>query len=284
MNPVEFMKPRIRNAVRATLVQNGPWKILGSLLSRSPYFRVQRGWVTEKNFHDSVARIFAKAEVLSGPFQGLRYPRHEARGSALWPKLLGTYELELHQLIAEILQRDYATILDWGSAEGYYLIGLGSHFEKAQLYAIDPDPKARALSQAMAMENDIAATRLHHCEGAVLADFSTQLTTPTLLVCDCEGYEAKLFSRDIERLDQCDVLIECHDHLVPGITDLMRRTLEPTHKISLFQARPRVIEDIPADMYSAEASALSSHDWSRVMSEGRPASMTWLFAERSAAG
>jgi hypothetical protein len=41
------------------------------------------------------------------------------------PKWLGTYELELHSIIKGILRAEYNTIIDIGSAEGYYSVGLG---------------------------------------------------------------------------------------------------------------------------------------------------------------
>lgn len=71
--------------------------------------------------------------VQGGPFQGLQYvpsivesalavPR--ALGSALIPKLLGCYEAELQGVLAQILATPYQDILDIGSAEGYYAVGL----------------------------------------------------------------------------------------------------------------------------------------------------------------
>jgi hypothetical protein len=43
-------------------------------------------------FHELVREM----TVRSGPFQGMRYPGAEAAGSALIPKLLGSYQRELH--------------------------------------------------------------------------------------------------------------------------------------------------------------------------------------------
>jgi hypothetical protein len=49
--------------------------------------------------------------VLDGPFAGMRYvPR--AAGSSLLPKLLGSYEAELHGIVAVVINSDYRKIVD----------------------------------------------------------------------------------------------------------------------------------------------------------------------------
>src|SRR6267378_8476241 len=51
----------------------------------------------EQVFVDQVIqKICPDLTVRHGFFQGMHYPRHRAISSALFPKLLGTYERELH--------------------------------------------------------------------------------------------------------------------------------------------------------------------------------------------
>src|SRR4051812_36356723 len=56
------------------------------------------------------------ATVMSGPFRGMRYIRDWV-GVAC--KVIGTYERELHPLIAELLTAPYKRVVNVGSAEGY---------------------------------------------------------------------------------------------------------------------------------------------------------------------
>src|SRR5688500_985732 len=73
-------------------------------------------------------RRFAKRHGLSvrrGPFHGMTYPE-SAVGLAeqLVPKLLGSYECELHGALEQVIQGDYEQVVDIGAADGYYAVGL----------------------------------------------------------------------------------------------------------------------------------------------------------------
>lgn len=69
--------------------------------------------------------------VRRGPFAGLRYPSHDAVGSSLWPKLLGSYEAELAPTFEALCATPYRTVVDVGAAEGYYAVGLGLRLGEA---------------------------------------------------------------------------------------------------------------------------------------------------------
>src|SRR5229473_2239235 len=62
-------------------------------------------------------------KVLNGPFQGMMLASGSAEGCYV-PKLLGCYEAELHPYVAEAAQRGYEAIINVGTAEGYYAIGM----------------------------------------------------------------------------------------------------------------------------------------------------------------
>jgi hypothetical protein len=77
-------------------------------------------------------------EVTGGPFAGLRYvPRYVSWSVDLIPKLLGTYEQELHPVIERWLNAGFDTFVDVGSAEGYYAVGLARGVEGARVHAFD---------------------------------------------------------------------------------------------------------------------------------------------------
>ena len=70
----------------------------------------------------------------SGPFAGMSCIS-EAICSSLVPKLLGSYESELHQVLNQILETDYQNVIDIGCAEGYYAVGLALRLPNARVYA-----------------------------------------------------------------------------------------------------------------------------------------------------
>ena len=71
------------------------------------------------------------------------------------PKLVGSYEAELHGVIEQIVATDYQVVVDVGCAEGYYANGLARRLPSARVYAFDTDPEARHLCEAMAALNGV---------------------------------------------------------------------------------------------------------------------------------
>src|SRR3990172_3223867 len=66
----------------------------------------------------------ADCRVASGPFQGMRYVG-KAVESAFFPKLMGTYEKELHGIwYRQIAAASSRWVVNIGAAEGYYAVGL----------------------------------------------------------------------------------------------------------------------------------------------------------------
>src|SRR5690606_30246863 len=62
-------------------------------------------------------QIFHDGVVLGGPFAGMRYPEKRAIGSAIYPKLLGSYEMELHPLFDRLRNQEFGSVVDIGCAE-----------------------------------------------------------------------------------------------------------------------------------------------------------------------
>src|SRR4051794_23892795 len=64
-------------------------------------------------------------EVRHGPLAGMFYlPGLEATSGDLVAKLLGAYEEELHRVLERWIASGAGTVIDVGSAEGYYAVGL----------------------------------------------------------------------------------------------------------------------------------------------------------------
>jgi hypothetical protein len=218
--------------------------------------------------------IVASRTVLNGIFKGLRYPDLEASGSALWPKLLGSYELEIQELLEKLCQKKYKNIYNIGCAEGYYAVGFGLRIPSAKIFAYDSDPEARQRTVQMATLNNVQ-------DSIVVGDFfsSSDLSTipqghMCLVVCDCEGYEKQIFHAEgIRYLLDSDVLIEIHDFIDITISDSLKEVFKDSHDLISVKS----IDDIEkAKIYKfPEASQYSLEERKMLFAEGRPAIMEW---------
>ncbi|GAB3903624.1 50S ribosomal protein L11 methyltransferase [Mucilaginibacter boryungensis] len=225
--------------------------------------------------NDTIQAIFPTNQVLHGPFQGMKYPSFAAVGSALYPKLLGCYEKELSEAITDLLQNNYAEIIDIGCAEGYYAIGLGLRLPNTQIYAYDTDETARGLCRQMAKLNGIdeRVSIKQTCTPEILESFP--FNGRALIICDCEGFENDLFTKaNIQNLLNCDLIIETHDFLNLRISDNLVKLFSATHHIHIVKS----IDDIEkAKTYNyPETANLPVEEKYMLYRECRPAIMEWL--------
>jgi len=155
-----------------------------------------------------IATLPSPPKVLAGPFMGLSYSVIHSVGSVLAPKILGTYEAELFPIWHKWGAKRYTHILDIGCAEGFYAVGLARLWPGARVHAFDIDPIALSLCQKLAITNGVAG-QVHiegPCEPETLARFS--FSGPALILSDCEGYEANLFTAEtIKNLASAEIVI-----------------------------------------------------------------------------
>jgi hypothetical protein len=147
--------------------------------------------------------------VRRGPFAGMIYPRETALKKHSIPVLAGTYEQELHPCLEKIAQRKYDLVLDIGSAEGYYAVGL-ARLLRTRVLAFDPEPTERAYCEEAARQNDVADF-VELRELFRPADVHRYRGQRVLCVCDCEGFEEQIFTpQTIGDTVRWDLLIELH--------------------------------------------------------------------------
>jgi hypothetical protein len=225
-----------------------------------------------KIFHS----IIKDGIVLHGPFKGLKYPALEASGSALYPKIIGTYEKEIHPVIEQICSKSYTQIINIGSGEGYYAVGLARRIANACVYAFDTDPEARHNTAAMARVNLVSDRVLVDatCTALYLSEF--KFTGRGLIISDCEGFEQYIFNRhNLHNFLHCDLLIETHDFVNINISTYLSELFSETHTIISVKS----IDDIEkAKTYSfGEADGFDLETRKVLYGEGRPAIMEWLY-------
>jgi len=222
-----------------------------------------------------VRELFPTLTVANGPFTGMRYPAAESYGSMLLPKLLGSYESELHRALEGFFANDYTAIVDIGCAEGYYAVGLGLRFGRASVYAFDTSPKARQMCAEMAALNGLGS-RIHIgslCDADTLR--SIPLGDKALIISDCEGYENVLFSRELAGfLANHDLIIEAHDFIDIEISPNLRRIFSKTHHVDPISSTDDIEK---AHTYQfAELDRYTTSERCTILGERRPGIMKWL--------
>jgi hypothetical protein len=181
--------------------------------------------------------------VAKGPFKGMKYIS-ESNGSALAPKLLGTYEKELHETMYSIIRRQYSVIVDIGCAEGYYAVGLARALPESTVYAFDTDPRAIANLEQMARINGVSE-RVIMGPCCIPSSLNQILGRDGIVICDIEGGESRLLDPDsITKLYCVDILVEIHDGpLSRQIHDLLVQRFAKSHKLNFIPYVGRTMED-----------------------------------------
>ena len=218
MKPIS---PKLKRAAE-NLLPAWLFTTLQSIRSRNYQKRLLREWGVEQATHEVIEKY--GLTVLHGPFQGMQYPQASLASHDGVPILFATYELELHPIVEEVAAKTYDSVIDIGSAEGYYAVGLALR-GTAPVIAFDCEPRERSYLRQMARLNKVAdriQTR-SWCSPRTLEKLTRGRRC--LVVSDCEGYEIRLFEGTVlPALVNCDLIIEIHE-TVPG-TDMLGVILE----------------------------------------------------------
>lgn len=186
------------------------------------------------------------SSVIAGPFRGMKYLGHSFFGAYI-PKLIGTYELELADIIQGIIESAPTQIIDIGGAEGYYAVGLLMRLPGARLTVFEQQEPGRAAIAKLASINGVSS-RLE-IRGSCTPDAlnaALSVTSASLVIADVEGYEVELL--DPERcplLQDLDLLVEVHDFKIPGCSQLICDRFSTTHQATVIPQRKPQISEYP---------------------------------------
>lgn len=184
--------------------------------------------------------------VRSGPFRGLQYVDFVSFTSTILPKLLGTYESEIYpDLEVLVNEANYDEILNIGSADGYYAIGLAQRCPDAIVYCFDVNPLSLKFVRRMAALNGTKNVQL---KGLFTDEhFRDYLKGKSLIVCDVDGYEDELFNdKVIPLLKNSDIIIETHDYVVANTTQMLVDRLSKSHNVKVIPYKQNKLDELPA--------------------------------------
>ncbi|MHB8634893.1 MAG: hypothetical protein ACYC96_00300 [Fimbriimonadaceae bacterium] len=198
-------------------------------------------------------------------------------GSAYLPKMLGCYELEIADFVRESCDAAPDVVVDIGSAEGYYAVGVALRVPLARVYTFDTSKVAHILTRRLAKLNgvDDRINVRDLCDFAALVDVLGSSTAP-LVICDCEGCEVDLMDpAQALPLRRARLIVESHS---PEITTVLQTRLAETHHVRNVRQEPRIM---PEHL----ASRMTAVEWSRASNEVRGPGQSWLLCvPRSNAG
>jgi hypothetical protein len=215
-----------------------------------------------------------RLEVLSGPFKGMRYGDF-SYNSALIPKLLGTYEADLHGWVDEALGAGYDAVINIGCAEGYYAVGFAHAIPGIDVVAFDTSSVALDMMSRVAALNGLQ-DRIRVADARTPADLEELLRRykRPLIFIDIEGAEDDLLDlRRAPSLMAADIIVETHDGYNFGVTRRLIERFWPTHRFEITggteaedQPLPAIVRERIADPAQARA----------LMSESRGLPELWL--------
>jgi hypothetical protein len=264
------MKPRfvaseimsIAKAVAHALLPDSIFQKIRAIRSRRIQYRQDR----RLGLLDAAARYVERngCVVRHGPFAGMEFPRATALSRHSIPLLMGTCEQELRPVLGEVARRSYDLVLNIGSGEGYYAVGL-ARMLGVRVLAFDPQPGEQACCREAARLNGVAAL-VEQRDLFRPADIPRYRDLRVLCFCDCEGFEAVLFTAETVRdLVKWDLIIELH-----GEADPMLRRLDWPHKVTAIDSAART-ETYP------ELEGLG--DQRMLLSEFRGSRQSWLWCD-----
>lgn len=244
----------------------------------SPLLGLARRLVPRR-FHRSVCAqtiISARCHgtVVSGPFAGLRYVDFSV-GSEFFPKLLGTYEKELHPIYNQLLAEDWPRVVNVGAGEGYYACGVAYRCPQVQVMAFEQEPAGRRGVQALAELNHLGR-RVRVAGVCTRSELAQTLVPGGLLVVDVEGTEEDLLvPGELPQLRDQVCIVEVHDCYRPHVGEVLRARLEPHGHIAEFRTRPRTLADYPFAV-NPVLRWYARDGFTRCLCERRPAEMRWF--------
>jgi hypothetical protein len=178
--------------------------------------------------------------VQSGPFAGMDYVPTAAEGCLL-PRLLGSYESELHPAIEGFAAAGLDAIIDIGCAEGYYAVGMARLSPTTEIHAHDIDTVAQAACAALAAKNGVAD---RVTVGGIFngEDFAAFAGRKVLVLMDAEGAEDDLLKpADWPALKGMNLIVETHNVQRPGVTARLIERFADSHDIEVIDHTPRIM-------------------------------------------
>jgi hypothetical protein len=213
-------------------------------------------------------------EVVHGIFEGMYIlPKwHWGDGDHV-NKLLGLYENELYSAAQKEIDKNPKQVINLGCAEGYWGVGLCMK-TVVPTVMIDIVQAALDIAQENARLNGVENLCTFTTDGSVVNLRRLLQDEPnTFMFIDCEGYEAEFLKLEaVPELKTVSMIVEIHDdEYRPGLTQTLVDRFSASHDVE-------IISQGAKNPYIYPIHDLGDHDKMLLCIEGRPRTMSWLYA------
>jgi SAM-dependent methyltransferase len=182
--------------------------------------------------------------IWGGPFKGMDYVAAATEG-ALMPRLLGSYEGELHPHLRSFAEQDLEVVIDVGCAEGYYAVGLARLMPQVTVHARDINEGALAACKTLAEKNGVADRVIVGGEFKP-EDFEAFAGRRGLVMVDAEGAELDILQPELSpALAGLSLIVETHDIYRAGALATLQERFAPTHDVILVEQQYLAFEPPP---------------------------------------
>jgi hypothetical protein len=155
---------------------------------------------------------------------------------------------------------------------------MARRIKTATLVTFEKEEEARELIGKLAEMNSVEKRiQVQGCCGPLdLRNYLREARSEKcLIVMDVEGAELSLLQPAlIGALRHCDILVELHDFVTPGLSAEIKSRFENTHLIEQIWARDRTAKDLPFHA--------SAYGWymCEALREFRPRGMSWFYMRK----
>ncbi|MBC7650287.1 MAG: hypothetical protein H7101_00905 [Deinococcales bacterium] len=179
--------------------------------------------------------VLLPKKILSGPFSGMKYI-NSSTGSVVLPKLIGTYENELHNVWESLRSKTYDNFIDVGAAEGYYAIGISKYIFKNTIPVIAFELTKRGQNQIRKLASINNLTNIN-IKGVGTPEILEKVINHKrcFILIDVEGEEFTLLDPNIINFSKCDILVEVHTSELINMQQILIKRFENTHSINIIR-------------------------------------------------
>jgi hypothetical protein len=222
--------------------------------------------------------LLTKKKVINGFYKGIQLNCKSNWGIGDYSsKLLGIYEFQVQNKIIE-LQKRYKLkyLINFGSADGYHLIGLikNNFFESAFAYEINDNERLN-LQENLNLNNIVEKVEIFSNANfqQIQDNFNDEKLKKTLYLVDIEGAEFDLFNQDnLTQFNKSIIIIENHDFFIKN-----KIKIDTFFKLLKENFHLEVLHDCQRNPHNIiEIQEYKDDDKWLMVSEGRICKQDWL--------
>lgn len=218
----------------------------------------------DKEWFNDVVFKKSNGQVQSGLFKNLKLKKR----SDLYSKILGIYENQLHIYIKDAISKKPNLLINIGCGDGYYGLGISKIIPEIKSILVDINEDELNNCKENCLLNNLKNIEFKNSISNNELKNLYENNNNIFFIIDAEGAEANLLEID-ENFTNSNFLIECHDFIVPNITELLKNKFMFSHKIYEITDCQKTID--------LEYLDLSLDQKIFFQSEGRPGIMKWLY-------